>query len=208
MESIFAIISIAFVAMITPGPNNFIVMHCAVRTGFSSALPLIFAVIAGALSISLLVWAGIATLLAAIPWLQSLITIIGASYLIYLGLSLMSIKISDGNANEKNVLPGTFKGVYLFQFLNPKSLVLIATLITELARDFSALNSLGILLGVIIAVPLLCLLIWSACGHLLAKQLKIATVRAIFNKVMGALLVLPASYVLWTNMAIYFKASV
>ena len=206
MDSIFAIVSIAFVAMITPGPNNFIVMHCAVRSGFTATLPLIFAVIAGALSISLLVWAGIATLLAAVPWLQSLITIVGASYLIYLGASLILIKVCDSSGTDKNVLPGTFKGVYLFQFLNPKSLVLIATLITELARDFSALNSLGILLGVIIAVPLLCLLIWSAGGHLLAEQLKIATVRAMFNKVMGSLLVIPASYVLWTNLAIYLQA--
>lgn len=207
MESIFAIISIAFVAMITPGPNNFIVMHCAVRSGFTAALPLIFAVIAGAFSISLLVWAGIATLLAAVPWLQSLITILGASYLVYLGLSLMLIKVTDNTREQKNVLPSSFKGVYLFQFFNPKSLVLIATLITELARDFSALSSLGILLGVIICVPLLCLLIWSACGHLLAEQLKVSTVRAAFNKVMGSLLVLPASFVLWKNLASYFHYS-
>jgi threonine/homoserine/homoserine lactone efflux protein len=203
MDSIVAIISIALLAMITPGPNNFIVMHCAVKAGFRAAIPLILAVISGALCISTLVWMGIATLLEAVPWLQNMITIAGAGYLAFLGASLMLKKVTSSQSANQNLLPSTFKGVFVFQFFNPKSLVLISTLISELARVYSALTSMAILLILMLMIPLLCLTIWAGFGHLLSAYLCQASVANLFNKIMGGLLLVPALYVLWQSLAIY-----
>lgn len=206
MESLLAVTSIAIFAAITPGPNNFIVMQTASKKGTLAVMPLVMGVMSGSVALGGLVWLGLSSLVGSIPFLLSGITVIGAGYLIYVG-ALMVINeivkysvIRGGNSNGSKLEVDTsessasFKGIFFFQFVNPKSLLLMSTLSAELALIYQPQSALILLIVIIASVSFICLSLWAWCGSRLSHCLEKKVVSLIFNTSMGLMLVLPASF--------------
>jgi threonine/homoserine/homoserine lactone efflux protein len=199
VESVFAIIFITCVAAITPGPNNIIVMNIAVQQCFSAVLNPIIAILLGAIFLTLIAWGGVAIIIANNPMVNQIIGLFGASYLIWLGASmiyksrnnLFQSNALDSN-KEQRTTPSSLLAIFLFQFMNPKAWILITTIATELASHFSVGVSLLIQLVVLLVVSLVCLLIWAKMGSYLSGLLVTPRHNFIFNLLMGSLLIVPA----------------
>ncbi len=189
MSALPAVTGFVIVAAITPGPNNFIVMAAAVRGGARAAVPAIAGVVLGSLGLLLLVWMGTGAALGNAPGLRRLLAIAGGLYLAWLGVRI--IWGSKRSANEPNPprLPNTMLGLAAFQFLNPKSWVMIGT---ATAATVSSLGSLGAVATILIVVTIPCLILWAMAGSALAGLLERPVTRRWFDWGMGGLLVASA----------------
>ena len=74
----------AFVASITPGPTNILVLSNSARFGLMAAVPIIFGACASAATLVLLVGTGAGTSLTEWPALQTLMQWAGVAWLSYL----------------------------------------------------------------------------------------------------------------------------
>lgn len=79
----------AFVASITPGPTNILVLSNSARYGLGAALPIIFGACASAATLVLLVGAGVGSSLTAWPALQSVMQWVGVAWLSYLAWQII-----------------------------------------------------------------------------------------------------------------------
>ncbi len=209
MESVLAVISIATFAALTPGPNNFIVMQAASKQGLSTALTMVVGVVTGSMVLSFLAWLGLSSIVKSLPQFLNLTTLVGASYLIYIGSQMIAEALTQPSLHQTTNgvevedhamsarLHFSFKGVFLFQFVNPKALLLVSTLSAELGRAYQPQLALVILLTTIACVSFASLCIWAWFGNALSHHLEQKNVRLMFNIVMGLMLMLPASFLLF-----------
>ena len=193
MTSFLAVLTIVFVAAITPGPNNFIVMSASLRGGATAAVPAIAGVIAGSIALLVLVWAGAGTLFEMFPEIQSVLRIAGAAYLIWLGFCLVRKANGPGDSEDGPALPETTWGVAGFQLLNPKSWVLVITAIATVGGTLVSMVVLALTFAVVMG---LCLTVWSVAGQLISRWLVDRRSRRIFDTVMGVLLMGSAAMLL------------
>ena len=84
--------------------------------------------------------------------------------------------------------------MFLFQFVNPKSWLLVLT-ITAAASAASV--SLATLVALFIVIPYGCLALWAGGGSLAAGLLHDTRARAHFERATGAMLALSALLLLW-----------
>jgi threonine/homoserine/homoserine lactone efflux protein len=180
---------------ITPGPNNFVVMREAARAGWPGALRAIAGIVAGGLALLAVVVAGAGAVFAAEPALAAVTTAAGCLYLAWVGVRLIA---AAGRPEEDEVgpeggrgLPAGVRGLFVFQFLNPKAWVLVLTA-TSAARSQGGLAALAGLAVLMVAIPAVCLTLWSAFGLLMTRRLRSPAVRAWFDRSMGGLLVVSA----------------
>lgn len=195
MDALIGVAGLVAVAAITPGPNNLVVMRAAAHLGFTGALPAIAGIVAGGLAMLLLVMAGAGVLFAAEPRLYPLITVGGGAYLCWLGACLVKDSFADPDghrATPGRALPVGAVGMFGFQFLNPKSwvMVLIATSAvrggTEASQIFLPLAAL------FTVIPALCLVLWCALGVLMTTIPDRPRIRSWLDRVMGVLLIVSA----------------
>ncbi|HUH89826.1 MAG TPA: LysE family translocator [Lysobacter sp.] len=181
-------------AAITPGPNNLVVMRVAMHAGFIGALPAIAGILAGGLVMLLLVVAGAGVLFAAVPRLHHVITVGGGAYLCWLGARLVmdSFAKSSAQGAAGHALPSDAAALFGFQFLNPKSWVMVLT-VTSAVRAGTEASQVFLPLAVLFTlIPALCLALWSALGALMTTWLHRPRVRNWMDRVMGVLLLVSA----------------
>lgn len=185
-----AILSLVFVAAVTPGPNNFVVLRLGARGGFLAALPAICAIVTGSVALVACAHAGVGVVLSTAPHLRAVIAIVGATYLVWLGVSIAS---SRGNARPPSAGPESKSQVravlwlFVFQFLNPKGWVMVLT-----ATAAAAESDFWDLAIVFSLVPAACLAVWTALGAALSRALARTTPAMWFDRAMGATLVASA----------------
>ncbi len=179
-----AIAGLFFVAIITPGPNNVIVMSIAAARGFRAALPAMAGVVIGVTLLIIANLAGVGAIVAVSPVLKLALRSAGAAYLIWLGISM--IRIPTTAPGEATALPTTFRGVLTFQFLNPKAWAIVLTIVSSSPPGFTAAVTLTSMLAVLSWVSLTT---WASAGQVLSVWLRNDHRRRWFNRAMGALLV-------------------
>ncbi|WP_282607941.1 LysE family translocator [Pelagibius sp. Alg239-R121] len=198
METLIAVAGLITVAAITPGPNNFIVLERTVRGGFRAGLPAIAGVMAGTQLLLLLIWLGAGALFAEEPRLRDALMLIGAGYLLWLGFNMVRQSFARSTDNETaSLVPiRSFASLVLFQFLNPKSWVLVLTATAALSGDVSDLSTLLSLTLLFLVITGTCLTLWALMGagltHLLADQ----ACSQWFDRAMGVLLIISAALLL------------
>jgi threonine/homoserine/homoserine lactone efflux protein len=199
MDRLLALCGLLCIAAITPGPNNLVVLRAAGRVGVRGAMPAILGIVLGGLLLLAVMLLGAGTVLAAHPPLRQWIGGCGSLYLVWLGLSLCAggikpLNIGTASASPEPTLPAGTLGLIGFQFLNPKSWVMVltalATLPANAPRDYLPLA------GLFVLIPTFCLLLWAALGASLARWLLRPTVRRGTDIVMGALLIACAGLLL------------
>ncbi len=194
MEVQFAVAGLITVAAITPGPNNFIVLEQTLHGGWRRAAPAIAGVVAGTQLLLLVVWLGVGVLIAQEPRLQLLMTLAGAGYLVWLGVQMIwrSWSVPGEGVKSTKATFTSFGGLVLFQFLNPKSWVLVLTATAAHSGELPAVAGHGTLLLMFLVIPASCLLIWAFLGIGLKRFLAAPTRERWFDRGMGALLVISA----------------
>jgi len=188
MDPLLAVCGLLCVAAITPGPNNLVVLRAAGHAGLRGAMPAIVGIVCGGLLLLAVMALGAGAAFATHPPLRRWAGAIGALYLVWLGVSLCAAGIAPRRAAATPAtLPAGTLGLIGFQFLNPKSWVIVLTVLA--AMPGTGLRDYLPLAGLFVLIPTLCLLLWAALGAWLARWLVRPTVRRAVDIAMGALLV-------------------
>jgi threonine/homoserine/homoserine lactone efflux protein len=185
---ILGLATFTFVASITPGPNNMMLMASGANFGLRRTVPHMAGVSLGFGVMVLVVGFALAGIIAALPWLYEVLRWAGAAYLLYLAYKIAtSHGIGTKTAPQS---PMTFWQAAAFQWVNPKALAMcVGAVTTYAARDHLYLNVALVALAVtVIGAP--CITSWAAFGVGMKRVLnRPATMRA-FNIGMALLLVL------------------
>ena len=191
-EPLLAVAGLVFVAVISPGPNNFIVMRNAAFHGLRGATVTIASIVAGTFALLLVAASGITFLFHAAPSYRQAIVLIGVGYLCFLGLRLLFVAQRQElqmPSLRKCDLPGSALGLIAFQFLNPKSWVIVMTATSRMASEQNAAASPLTLIPIFIVLSAVCLCIWAVAGFALSEFLKQHLFRRLFDIAMGILLI-------------------
>lgn len=188
MTPLLAIATLLFIAAITPGPNNLVVMRTAAESGFLRTMPAVGGIVSGGLALLAVVAAGLGAAVTQWPLLRTLVTAGGAMYLVWLGLSLIG---SNHVLTRASSLPAGVFGLFAFQFLNPKAWLMMLTVVAA-APAHDALATFVRLAPLTACISGACLSFWIGLGHALSLQLRRPRVRLWSDQVFGALLIASA----------------
>lgn len=130
MENLFALLTIGALYLATkasPGPIFLVLSHYSMAGLKRSAIMIAIGTTTGSFAWALLSMAGISAILAKMPWLYLALKVVGAVYLIYLGLSLWRTPTHKSSASrisagitEIGLLKALRVGL-ITSFTNPKS---------------------------------------------------------------------------------------
>ena len=104
----------------TPGPNNILSSYSGFNFGFKKTVPLMLGVILGWTTMLTVMASGLIIIFQKYIFLQSIIKILGTIFLIYLAYK---IAFSSTNESENIKKPVLFFDTFLFQFINPKGVM-------------------------------------------------------------------------------------
>tara|TARA_B100001996_G_scaffold379730_1_gene365959 strand:- start:3493 stop:4080 length:588 start_codon:yes stop_codon:yes gene_type:complete len=119
------------VAGFTPGPNNITASYSGFNFGFKKTIPLMLGVIFGWTLLLFLMNAGLIIIFRNYPYIQDLIKVLGSLFLVYMAYLIAFSKDSKSNKLKNPV--GFFK-TFLFQFINPKGII-VATFVISTFID-------------------------------------------------------------------------
>ena len=104
----------------TPGPNNIMSSYSGFNFGFKKTIPLMLGVTFGWTTMLTLMSSGLIIIFQKYIFLQNAIKILGTIFLIYLAYK---IAFSSVNSLDNIKKPVTFFDTFLFQFINPKGVI-------------------------------------------------------------------------------------
>ncbi|KRD87894.1 lysine transporter LysE [Bacillus sp. Root147] len=182
-----------FVTSFTPGPNNIMAMLFANKYGLRKTTKFCLGVGAGFLIVMLLCSYFNVLLQNSIPKIEFFMTVLGASYMVYLAIKIILSKDDDKN-NDENRNNSFFMGM-LLQFINPKGILYgitaIATFILPYHNSNFSLIMYSLFLAFVGFVSTFC---WSLFGSVFQKFL--SKYKSQFNIVMALLLMYSAVSIL------------
>ena len=151
----------------SPGPNNIVASYSGFNFGILKTLPHMLGVIFGfTLMVSILNF-GLIKIFKIYPLLQEVLKISGSIFLVYLAYKI-AFK-SEVNENKK-INPVKFIETFLFQFLNPKGVIVaIICVSTYVEKGANFLNHSIWVIGVSFLCAVISINFWTLIGKFLRK---------------------------------------
>jgi threonine/homoserine/homoserine lactone efflux protein len=150
--TILPLIAAALAMQITPGPDMMLVMGRGIGQGYRVAQATALGIASAGLVQLPLLSLGISSLVTSEPWLFNVLRIVGAAYLIYVGLKFLRTKPVTGAVRPVDRATfgrAVFDGA-LANFLNPKMIVFqLAFLPQFVSLDAGPIWSQILILGLI-----------------------------------------------------------
>ncbi|WP_217474205.1 LysE family translocator [Stutzerimonas stutzeri] len=183
----------AFVASITPGPTNVLVLSHSVRFGLLGALPIVLGGCIGAALVVLTVGLGVGDALTTHSGLQVLMKAGGILWLSYLAWQIYSAEEPEHRSAQA---PGPRFGFLAsagLQVINPKAWMMAVAVISVFARPGAdRWHDVAQLSLVFFCVSLPCLAAWAVLGRGAAAFLAPRAHRVALNRGLAVLLLLSA----------------
>ena len=191
MSQLLPFMLFAFVASITPGPTNILVLSNSSRFGLGAAVPIILGACSAAALIVLLVCLGAGEWLLRHPQLQQLMSWLGLAWLLYLAWQIARSPVEPVEAAAAPRRLGAL-GAAGLQLVNPKVWMMALAVVGVFSGAAADAGRYAIhaLLFFLIALP--CLAAWALLGAGAAKLLHSAAHLRRFNYAMALLLVVSA----------------
>ena len=170
----------------SPGPNNIVASYSAFNFGVSKTIPHMFGVIFGFTTLVATVNFGLINVFKMFPIIQEILKYAGSIFLIYLAYK---ISFSKANSSDSAVNPVKFIETFLFQFLNPKGVIvaiIIVSTYVDSGEDFINHSFWVIVVAFIFAC--FSILFWTLVGKFLRKFATNEKFIKWFNYVMSILL--------------------
>ncbi|MFM9847418.1 MAG: LysE family translocator [Hyphomicrobiaceae bacterium] len=187
-DLLVALAAFCAVTLITPGPNNVMLMTSGLNFGFRRAQPHMWGVTLGFAVMVFAVGLGLGAIFAACPLIYALLKYAGAAYLLYLAWAIaMSGPMNSGEAGVST--PMTFLQAAAFQWVNPKGWVMAVGAVSAYAGvaifplNITLIAVLFGVLGVVSSAT------WVLLGQTLQRLLTNARAVRIFNVAMALALV-------------------
>ena len=176
------------VAAYTPGPNNVIASYSGFNFGIKKTLPHIFGVALGFTFLIFLLTIGLVNVFKIFPIIQVSLKYLGSIFLVYLAYKIYFSKI---DSEKKNKNPVKFIETFLFQFLNPKGVligIIIVSTYVEHGENYLKYATQVIFFAFL--VSLTSITFWTFVGKYLRKFATNEKFIKYFNCVMSLLLIL------------------
>ena len=177
-----------FVAAYTPGPNNVVASYSGFNFGLSKTIPLILGVTLGFTSLVFFLTVGLINIFKLYPVIQTILRYLGSLFLIYLAYKISFSKISEEEQKEN---PVKFLDTFLFQFLNPKGVIvgiIVVSTYVQLGENYFKYATQVILLAFIFSLS--SITFWTFVGKFLRKFATNEKFIKYFNYAMSILLLL------------------
>ena len=185
------ILSIAlfwFVAAYTPGPNNIVASYSGFNFGIAKTIPHILGVTLGFTTLIFLLTVGLINVFKLFPIIQEVLKYLGTLFLIYLAYK---ISFSKSSNEEKRENPVKFIETFIFQFLNPKGVlvgIIIVSTYVDLGENYLKYAIQVVLLAFLFSGTSITL--WTFIGKFLRKFATNDKFIKYFNYAMSLLLLL------------------
>ena len=185
------IVSIAlfwFVAAYTPGPNNVVASYSGFNFGILKTVPHILGVTLGFTSLVLFLTIGLINVFKLFPMIQEIMKYLGTLFLIYLAYKIASSSVSDDTKKEN---PVKFIETFLFQYLNPKGVmvaIIVVSTYVELGENYISHATQVVFLAFLFSSTSITL--WTFIGKFLRKFATNDKFIKYFNYAMSVLLLL------------------
>lgn len=190
---LFSLLLYAFVSSFTPGPNNIMAMLFANKYGFKKTFKFCLGVGVGFLIILILSAYFNLLLHNFLPKIEFIMKLIGAAYLLYLAIKIVTSK-NSGNDNDGGNNNSFFVGVVL-QFINPKAILYGITAMSTFVLPYNSSHFSLLFYSLLLAsIAIMSTSSWSMFGSIFKEF--ISKYRNQFNLVMALLLVYSAITIL------------
>lgn len=190
--SLTPLMTFAFVSSITPGPNNIMLASSGICFGFRRSIPHMLGITLGFGVLLAIGAAGVGTLVMAVPALQTVLKVVGSSYLLYLAWQMRRMGFARETGQTQH--PMGFLAAAMFQFANPKAWIMAITGGSAFLPQMAPVSvAIGVYCMVFCAVNLPCISVWAGAGAVLRRLLcyplwhKVFTVTMILLTVYSAL---------------------
>jgi len=187
LDTALALVSFAFAAAMTPGPNNIMLTASGVNFGFTRTIPHMIGICAGFVALVLAVGLGIGAAFTALPQAKTVLKLIGAAYMLWLAWKVATAVAVD--TDEQNASPFTFWQAAAFQWVNPKAWVMSVSAMAIYVRPLHVevdVAAVTLAFG-LVTVP--AVVTWAGFGHVLRNALQEPAKLRLFNVAMALLLV-------------------
>ena len=171
----------------TPGPNNILSSYSGFNFGFKKTIPLMLGVILGWTTMLTVMASGLIIIFQKYVFLQSIIKTLGTIFLIYLAYK---IAFSSANDSENIKKPVLFFDTFLFQFINPKG-VMVAMIAVSTFIDVqnNYLRDASIVITTYFFMAVFSVSSWCLLGKYLRKFATSKNFIKKFNYIMSFLLI-------------------
>lgn len=187
----------AFVASITPGPTNILVLSNSARYGFTATFPIILGACASASSLVWLVGTGAGSSLSTLPAVQNALQWIGVMWLSYLAWQIFSAPAHALATHETTARLGLW-GAASLQLINPKTWMMALAVVSVFAgADEHRLAHVAYLSLAFFLISLPCLGVWALLGAGSTRWLRSPQAMQRFNRWMAVLLLMSAWSSIW-----------
>ena len=179
----------AFVASITPGPNNAMLLASGLNFGVRRTVPHMLGISVGFSIMIVIVGLGLGAVLEAAPRLQLALKVASIAYLFWLAWKIARAAPPSG-ATSAAGKPFTFLQAAAFQWVNPKAWALALTAIAAYAPSENFAFNVAIVALVFGVVNAPSVAVWAVFGNVLRRFLGDARMLARINLAMALALVL------------------
>ena len=186
---ILSITLFGIVAAFTPGPNNFVAFYSGFNFGILRTLPHIIGVTLGFPFLLLCLALGLINIFKLYPLIQEVLKYLGTLFLIYLAYKISFSGPSDQENKNKN--PIKFHETFIFQFLNPKGVligIIIVSTYVENGENYFKYATQVILFAFLVSLS--SITFWTFVGKYLRKFATNEKFIKYFNYAMSGLLLL------------------
>jgi threonine/homoserine/homoserine lactone efflux protein len=164
MESLLPFLLFSFVASITPGPTNILVMSHSSRRGMVATLPIIFGACVSAALVVLVVGLGVGETLLRYPRVQQAMAWAGVLWLSWLAWQIFRStppSLDTAMAGEEGI--GVY-GAAGLQLINPKVWMMAVAVVSVFGGSGDEQMRMLLLAFVFLLVCLPCMTAWAALG--------------------------------------------
>jgi threonine/homoserine/homoserine lactone efflux protein len=197
-----SLVGFAFVASITPGPNNLLLMSSGALFGWRSSLPHLGGILLGFAVVMTSAVFGLGTIVEQWPWLLGVVRILGASWLAWMSLRYFKAAIRVTETEARMVAapisrPFRFVEAILFQWINPKAIIAaLSSAGAYIAIADVAWQRAMIIVGVFFFTGLFACTTWMVAGDALNRYLSTGKAAPWVNTAMALLILGTAVFVL------------
>jgi threonine/homoserine/homoserine lactone efflux protein len=176
----------AFIASITPGPNNIMLAVSGVNFGVRASIPQMAGIFAGIVLVTLASGFGLGAIFAVWPIVRDVMRLLGFAYVIWLA---WRIAIAGSLGGGELPHPMTFGTSLSIQPLNLKLWMTAIAVVALYVRPGHTAADTVTVAAAFSLLNLPCMFVWAGFGAMLREALKVpGRVRA-FNLLMAAALV-------------------
>ncbi len=176
----------AFVTSCSPGPNNILASYSGFNFGILKTIPHMLGVIVGFTTLVIVMNFGLINIFQKLPIIQEILKYTGTIFLVYLAYK---ISFSKSNSDKSINNPVKFIETFLFQFLNPKGVIVAIIMVSTYVDEGQFfLNHSFWVIGVAFLFAIISINFWTLIGKFFSKFATNEKFVIKFNYVMSFLL--------------------